>query len=115
MARLLRGAAQGLVGREGDVPPGQRRTITISYRRRADGARVVLDEGAVCAEIPVRPERIGPRDDRFGDREADLCTTSGGFAAAVDVTENPAWLLTGTGIDRDDFTTIAAKLHLIDR
>ena len=90
--------------------------LTISYRRRADGARVVLDEGAVCAETnPCVPSGSDLGTTAFGDREGDLSTISGGFAAAVDETENPAWLLTGTGLDRDDFTSIAAKLHLIDR
>ena len=90
--------------------------LTISYRRRADSARVVLDEGAVCAETnPCVPSGSDLGTTAFGDREADLSTISGGFAAAVDETENPAWLLTGTGLDRDDFTAIAAKLHLIDR
>ena len=90
--------------------------LTISYRRRADGARVVLDEGAVCAETnPCVPSGSDLGTTAFGDREAQLSTISGGFAAAVDETENPAWLLSGTGLDRDDFTGIAAKLHLIDR
>jgi hypothetical protein len=90
--------------------------LTISYRRRADGARVVLDEGAVCAETnPCVPSGSDLGSTAFGDREADLSTITDGFAAAVDETENPAWLLTGTGLDRDDFTAIAAKLHLIDR
>ena len=90
--------------------------LTISYRRRADGARVVLDEGAVCAETnPCVPSGSDLGPTAFGDRQADLSTISGGYAAAVDETENPAWLLTGTGIDRADFASIAAKLHLIDR
>jgi hypothetical protein len=90
--------------------------LTISYRRRADGARVVLDEGAVCAETtPCVPSGSDLGTTAFGDREADLSSISGGFVAAVDETENPAWLLTGTGLGRDDFTAIAAKLHLIDR
>ena len=90
--------------------------LTISYRRRADGARVVLDEGAVCAETnPCVPSGSDLGTTAFGDREADLSTMTGGFAAVVDETENPAWLLTGTGLDRDEFSAIAAKLHLIDR
>ena len=50
----------------------------------------------------------------FGDRDATLSTIKGGYAAVVDATENPAWLLTGTDISQDDFAAIAAKLHLID-
>ena len=38
-----------------------------------------------------------------------------GLVAAVDQTENPAWTLTGTGIDQTAFTAIAAKLALIDQ
>ena len=90
--------------------------LTISYRRRADGARIVLDEGAVCAETNPC---VGPGSDlgtiAFSDRQADLSSTAGGLAAVVDKTENPAWLLTGTGLGQGDFASIAAKLHLIDQ
>jgi hypothetical protein len=90
--------------------------LTINYVRRTDGAKIILDEGAVCAETnPCVPNGSDLGTTAFGDREADLSTMTGGFAAVVDETENPAWLLTGTGLDRDDFTAIAAKLHLIDR
>jgi hypothetical protein len=89
--------------------------LTISYRRRADGARIVLDEGAVCAETNPC---VGPGSDlgtiEFSDRQADLSSTASGLAAVVDKAENPAWLLTGTGLGQGDFATIAAKLHLID-
>lgn len=90
--------------------------LTISYRRRADAARIVLDEGAVCAETSPC---VGPGSDlgttEFSDREADLSSTASGLAAVVDKAENPAWLLTGTGLGQGDFTSIAAKLHLIDQ
>ncbi len=90
--------------------------LTLSYRRRSDGARILLDEGAVCAEtnpcIPGRGPDLGTT--AFGDRDATLSTIKGGYAAVVDATENPAWLLTGTDISQDDFAAIAAKLHLID-
>lgn len=89
--------------------------LTISYRRRADGARIVLQEGAVCAiTTPCAPSGTDLGSTPFADRQADLSSSGGQLAAVVDETENPAWLLTGTGIDRDDFTSIAAKLHLID-
>jgi hypothetical protein len=88
--------------------------LTISYRRRADGARIVLDEGAVCAETtPCFPPGSDLGTTPFADRQADL-SSGGGFAAVVDETENPAWLLTGTGLDQAAFTGIAAKLQLID-
>jgi hypothetical protein len=90
--------------------------LTISYRRRADGARIVLDEGAVCAETNPC---VGPGSDlgttEFSDRQADLSSTASGLAAVVDEAENPAWLLTGTGLGQGDFASIAAKLHLIDQ
>jgi hypothetical protein len=90
--------------------------LTISYRRRADGARIVLDEGAVCAETtPCVPSGSDLGTTPFGDRQADLSSASGGLAAVVDETENPAWLLTGTGIDQGAFASIAAKLHLLDQ
>jgi len=90
--------------------------LTISYRRRTDGARVLLDEGAVCAETnPCVAAGSDLGTTAFGDREADLSSSTDGYAAAVDETENPAWLLTGTGLDHDDFTSIAAKLHVIDK
>jgi hypothetical protein len=89
--------------------------LTISYRRRADGARIVLDEGAVCAETtPCFAAGTDLGTTAFADRMADLSSGSG-FAAVVDQTENPAWLLTGTGLSQGDFTGIAAKLHLIDQ
>ena len=76
--------------------------LTIIYRRRSDSARLVLDEGSVCAETtPCVPGGSGLGPIPFSDRQADLSTISGGFAAVVDVTENPAWLLTGTGIGRE--------------
>ncbi len=90
--------------------------LTLSYRRRSDGARILLDEGAVCAEtnpcIPGRGSDLGTT--AFSDRDAALSTIKGGYVAVVDATENPAWLLTGTDISQDDFAAIAAKLHLID-
>jgi hypothetical protein len=90
--------------------------LTISYRRRADGARIVLDEGAVCAETtPCVPAGTDLGSTPFGDRQADLSVSGGQLAAVVDETENPAWRLTGTDIDQDDFTSIAAKLHLLDQ
>jgi hypothetical protein len=90
--------------------------LTISYRRRADGARIVLDEGSVCAQTtPCVPSGSDLGSTPFGDRQADLSSSSGALAAVVDETENPAWLLTGTGIDRDDFSSIAARLHLVDQ
>lgn len=91
--------------------------LTISYVRRADGARVVLDEGAVCAETnPCVPPGSDLGTTALADRQADLSSSaSGTYAAVVDVTENPAWLLTGSSISQKDFESVAARLHLIDR
>lgn len=91
--------------------------LWIIYRRRSDGAKVVLDQGSVCQETtPCVPSGDGLGSIPFGDRQADLSSTSAGvLSAVVDATENPAWLLTGTGIDAKDFKTIAAKLHLLDQ
>ncbi len=91
--------------------------LTISYRRRADGARIVLDEGAVCQETtPCVPAGSSLGQVDFGDRQADLIDAgTAGLVAAVDQPENPAWVLTGTGIDRAAFSAIAAKLALIDQ
>jgi hypothetical protein len=91
--------------------------LTISYNRRADGARIVLDEGALC---PDASDCLPTGSDRgtipFADREAPLVAVSGGgFAAVVDRGVNPSWLLSGTGIGEDDFRAIAAALHLIDQ
>lgn len=89
--------------------------LTGIFRRRADGARLVLDQGAVCAETnPCVPSGSDLGTTPFGDRDADLSTINGGFAAVVDATENPAWLLTGTGLSQKDFSAIAAKLRLLD-
>lgn len=91
--------------------------LTISYVRRADGARVVLDEGAVCAETnPCVPPGSDLGATALADRQADLSSSGNGtYAAVVDETENPAWLLTGSSISQKDFQSIAARLHLIDR
>ncbi len=91
--------------------------LWIIYRRRSDGAKVVLDQGSVCQDTtPCVPTGDDLGSTPFGDRQANLSSTSAGvLSAVVDETENPAWLLTGTGIDARDFRTIAAKLHLLDR
>ncbi len=91
--------------------------LTISYRRRADGARIVLDEGAVCQETtPCVPAGTSLGQVAFGDRQAALVDAgTAGLVAVVDQTANPAWVLTGTGIDRAAFTAIAAKVALIDQ
>jgi len=91
--------------------------LTISYRRRADGARLVLSEGALCHDpTPCVPSGSSVGATPFGDREAELVATTdpAGFAAVVDKDQDPSWLLTGTAIDEADFRAIAAALHLID-
>jgi hypothetical protein len=91
--------------------------LWIVYRRRSDGAKVVLDQGSVCVDTtPCVATGAGLGSIPFGDRQAALSSTSGGvLSAVVDESENPSWLLTGTGIDQKDFKTIAAKLHLLDQ
>ena len=91
--------------------------LWIVYRRRSDGAKVVLDQGSVCVDTDPC---VATGDDLgtipFGDRQAKLSSTaSTGLVAVVDQTENPAWLLTGTGLEPKDFKTIAARLHLLDQ
>ncbi len=72
---------------------------------------------APCAPKPRHASRAGPVSDpsRSATARRTSSTISGGFAAVVDVTENPAWLLTGTGIGQKDFAAIAAKLRLLDQ
>ncbi len=90
--------------------------LTISYRRRADGARIVLDEGALCLDgTGCRPTGTDAGTTSFGDRDADLVATTTGFGASVDGGQNPSWLLTGTTISGADFRTIAAALFLVDQ
>ncbi|MGZ8502608.1 MAG: PT domain-containing protein [Candidatus Limnocylindrales bacterium] len=90
--------------------------LTITYRRRADSARVVLDEGTVCADTsPCVPAGTSLGSAPFGDRQADLSSTGVGLAAVVDASENPAWLLTGSGLTEKEFRAIAANLHLLDQ
>lgn len=90
--------------------------LTITYRRRADSARVVLDEGTVCADTtPCVAPGTSLGTTPFGDRLADLSSTADGWAAVVDETENPAWLLTGDGVTEKDFRDFAAELHLLDQ
>ncbi len=91
--------------------------LTISYRRRVDGARIVLSEGAMCHDpTPCVPSGSSVGTTPFGDREAELIATTdpAGFAAVVDEDQDPSWLLTGTAIDEADFRVIAAALHLVD-
>jgi hypothetical protein len=90
--------------------------LTITYRRRADSARVVLDEGTVCADSnPCVPAGTSMGTAPFGDREAELSTNGDGLSAVVDESENPAWLLSGSGLTEKDFRSIAASLHLLDQ
>jgi hypothetical protein len=91
--------------------------LTISYNRRADGARMVLDEGALCPDASdCLPIGSDGGTIPFADRDAALIAVSGGgFAAVVDRGVNPSWLLSGTGIGEVDFRAIAAALHLIDQ
>lgn len=90
--------------------------VTITYRRRADSARVFLDEGTVCVDTsPCVPAGTSLGTAPFGDRQADLSSTGDGLAAVVDKSENPAWLLTGSGVTEKDFRAIAANLHLLDQ
>ena len=90
--------------------------LTITYRRRADSARVVLDEGTVCADTsPCVAIGTSLGTAPFGDRVAEVSSTTGGLAAVVDAAENPAWLLSGSGLAEKDFRTIAANLHLLDQ
>ncbi len=89
--------------------------LTISYRRRADDARVVLDEGALCLDgTGCVPSGSDAGTIPFGDRQADLVATGSDYAAVVDRGENPSWLLTSSGLSEADFAAIAADLHLID-
>lgn len=91
--------------------------LTISYRRRADGVRLVLSEGALCHDpTPCVPSGSNVGTTPFGDRGAELIdmTDPAGFAAVVDKDQDPSWLLTGTAIDEADFRAIAAALHPID-
>lgn len=96
--------------------------LTIIYRRRSDDARITLDEGSVCAVTdPCVPAGDGLGSIPFGDRQGDFSGSPVGasepavnYAAVVDQTENPAWVLTGTGISAKDFKVIAAKLALLD-
>jgi hypothetical protein len=91
--------------------------LTIGYQRRADGARIVLDEGALCLDATgCAPTETVAGTTGFGDRQAEYVTASdGSLAAVVDRGQNPSWLLTGTGIPPAEFQAIAAALHLIDQ
>ncbi|MDP9483532.1 MAG: hypothetical protein M3P84_09955 [Chloroflexota bacterium] len=90
--------------------------LTITYRRRADSARVVLDEGTVCIDTsPCVPAGTSLGTGPFGDRQAEFRSTGVGLAAVVDASENPAWLLTASGLTEREFRTITANLHLLDQ
>jgi hypothetical protein len=90
--------------------------LTITYRRRGDTARVILDEGTVCVDTtPCVPAGTSLGTAPFGDRVAEVSSTGGGLAAVVDATENPAWLLSGSGLTEKDFRSFAANLHLLDQ
>jgi hypothetical protein len=91
--------------------------LTIGYQRRADGARIVLDEGALCLDTTgCAPTATVTGTIAFADREAESVTASdSSLAAVVDRGQNPSWLLTGTGLPAAEFQAIAAALHLIDQ
>ena len=116
MAGLLRGPAQGVVGREGVVPAQGWRPPDDQLSPPGGRARLVLSEGFCHDPTPCVPSGSGAGTTPFGDREAELIATTdpAGFAAVVDEDQDPSWLLTGTAIDEAEFRTIAAALHLID-
>ncbi len=94
--------------------------LVVAYRG-PDGSRVELQEGAYCTEggsaCSPRDHEIGPA--AFGDRTGTLVTLgpaqSDGFAIYVDPGAAPSWSITGTGMDQDAFTAIAAALVRVAR
>jgi hypothetical protein len=91
--------------------------LTIGYHRRADGARIVLDEGALCLDgTGCAPTGTVSGTIAFADRQAESVTASdGSLAAVVDRGQDPSWLLTGIGLPAAEFQAIGAALHLIDQ
>lgn len=90
--------------------------LTISYHRRSDGARIVLDEGAICLTgTGCVPTGADAGSTPFGDRSASVVDTgAGGWVATVDQGLNPSWQLTGSGLSDADFRALAAALFLVD-
>lgn len=92
-------------------------TLSIQYRRKADDARLTLDEGSYCTVatgcVPsgtaAGPVTVGGMDGHL------IATDGGGYAAIVASGEQPSWRLTSTGLDQATFTDLAGALFLIER
>jgi hypothetical protein len=88
--------------------------ITISFRRKADGAMFELDEGSFCTDDSgCVPGGTSTGTDPYGDLSGSLVQTSNGFALVVARGEKPSWLAIGSGLDLATFLALTAALHAI--
>jgi hypothetical protein len=84
--------------------------LTIEYKGPG-GARFALDESASCVTAqgcPPSGTEVGPAE--VGDRNGMLMALDDGGFAAYATDGTGAWLATGTGLDQDLFTRLAADL-----
>lgn len=88
--------------------------LEIFYEGRS-GARLVLREGAFCAEadgcVPAGSDG-GPA--AFGDLPGTLFSSAEGFAVVVDRGAQISWLLIGESIDEATFRDLAAGMTRVE-
>lgn len=84
--------------------------LTIEYKGPG-GARFALDESASCVTAqgcPPSGTEVGPAE--LGDRRATLVALDDGELAIYATDASGAWQATGTGLEQDLFTRLAADL-----
>jgi hypothetical protein len=83
------------------------------------GAKLVLNEGAFCttglSACEPHDQDLGVAN--FGDRPGGLFSLGpdAGFAIYVNPGAAPSWSITGTGLTRDAFTSLAAALEKVPK
>ncbi len=89
--------------------------LLISYKGPG-GATIALSQGAFCSDddgcVPDGSELGGTA---LGPLEATLYQTADGFGIIAAPAENPSWLMTTEGLDRESAVALAAALAEVGR
>ena len=89
--------------------------LLISYKGPG-GATIALSQGAFCGDddgcVPDGSELGGTA---LGPLEATLYQTADGFGIIAAPAENPSWLMTTEGLDRESAVSLAAALAEVGR
>ena len=89
--------------------------LLISYKGPG-GATIALSQGAFCGDddgcVPDGSELGGAA---LGPLEATLYETADGFGIIAAPAENPSWLMTTEGLDRESAVSLAAALAEVGR